>query len=675
MVKKPTLSGKLRQRHLLKQLKWVALSGAAFLIVLSLYLSLTHLSRPENSSAQSATSTVFQGGSFIINMGWTPQDIGKGLKPYGLVYDLVVNSGVPVAWVINPSKLKDGIDFTHENYVYKGGTFVIPAEYITPVVANKIVMWQLQGVLGRYAVTSFTAPMYEMITSYPRVMIDSLSGLQNVIISYFQNAGIPSSAYSIGAPATLTSCFDVWANPHGDPVWATHSPLYNFVTQQKGYIYAQCHSVSMMENSVTGNPITNQLNFLSTNGLKCWKSNGCEYAPETHSSGANTPYTYNYPADPVMQFMGTMHSVSSGGSEQYYIPLSTGGWRATTRVGVSTGDGIAPRQGTVLVYGPAYGNENNGHALYIGGHTLVSGTATDQIAAQRAFHNFLLKAGIEKELQINAQMPPDNMSPGGIAPVSVTVTNGSPGYTYQWTSSMGGTFTNASAANTVYTSPTGFTTDTFDIVRIRVTDSCGRMNIITKVLRISGSTTLPVRLLSFSGQKTNEGVMLKWSTASETNSDYFFVERSTDSESWTHLGMQPGAGNSNSINFYYLKDREPSRGMNYYRLSQVDFDGHKETYRTINLMFDGSGGTSGRLNIHNSLFSDGFRFEAESVVQSFGKLKLFDSTGRLADERVFRLNAGSQVISYDDRGLRSGVYVVVFETEEGSMMISRVVKL
>ncbi len=30
-------------------------------------------------------------GSFIINMGVTPQTINNGLKPYGLVYDLLKN--------------------------------------------------------------------------------------------------------------------------------------------------------------------------------------------------------------------------------------------------------------------------------------------------------------------------------------------------------------------------------------------------------------------------------------------------------------------------------------------------------------------------------------------------------------------------------------------------------
>ncbi|MFM2135526.1 MAG: hypothetical protein RL021_926, partial [Bacteroidota bacterium] len=484
---------------------------------------------------------------------------------------------------------------------------------------------------------------------------------------------IPSAAYQIGSPASLTSCFDVWANPHGDPFWATHFPLYNFVTANKGYVYAQCHSVSMLENCVTGNPITNQLNFLSQNGLKCWKASGCEYAPETHASGATAPYTYAFPGDPVMQFISTMHTVSSGGSEQYYIPLSTGGWRPTTRVGVSTTDGIAPKQGTVLVYGPAYGNTNYGHVLYIGGHTLVSGTATDQIAAQRAFHNFMLRAGIEKELQISAVMPPENMPRGASTGVSVTVTNGSPGYTYQWTSSLGGTFTNATAASTTYTSPMASSTDTVDIVRIRVTDACGRSNFITQVLRISG--TLPVGLVDFQGQNIDEGILLKWTTATEINNDHFIVDRSKDGSEWNYLGRQNGTGNSSSLNAYLLKDREPQKGINYYRLTQVDYDGRSETLRTISVRFNGKDHNVPKLEVRNNLFSNTFDFLFEAATEMNASLKLFDATGRLADQRNYLLQKGSQVLTYNESGLKIGMYLVVFEAEDGTALFSKVVKL
>src|SRR5205823_5967167 len=72
-------------------------------------------------------------GSKIINMGVTPQTQANGLKPYGLVYALLQNN-TPIKWVINPNKIKDGIDFTHNGISYKGSAFVISAELVTSTV-------------------------------------------------------------------------------------------------------------------------------------------------------------------------------------------------------------------------------------------------------------------------------------------------------------------------------------------------------------------------------------------------------------------------------------------------------------------------------------------------------------------------------------------------------------
>jgi len=93
-------------------------------------------------------------GSFIINMGVTPQTIGNGLKPYGLIYDLIKNNGVPIKWVINPAKVKDGIDFSHNGIDYRGGTFIIPAAYRTPGVNTKITTYQGMGVIGATSVSA-----------------------------------------------------------------------------------------------------------------------------------------------------------------------------------------------------------------------------------------------------------------------------------------------------------------------------------------------------------------------------------------------------------------------------------------------------------------------------------------------------------------------------------------
>src|SRR6185436_18575980 len=87
-----------------------------------------------SDSIASEGNVTLSSGSFIINTGVTPQTYNNGLKPYGMIYDLIVNYGVEIKWVINESKAKDGTDFTYSGTAYKGGPFVIRAEDITAAV-------------------------------------------------------------------------------------------------------------------------------------------------------------------------------------------------------------------------------------------------------------------------------------------------------------------------------------------------------------------------------------------------------------------------------------------------------------------------------------------------------------------------------------------------------------
>ncbi|MCY7291869.1 MAG: hypothetical protein LH615_06770, partial [Ferruginibacter sp.] len=66
-------------------------------------------------------SETFSTGSFIINMGATnPGTIANSIKPYGLIYDLIRNYKVPVKFIVNQSKAKDGVDFTYLGIQYRG---------------------------------------------------------------------------------------------------------------------------------------------------------------------------------------------------------------------------------------------------------------------------------------------------------------------------------------------------------------------------------------------------------------------------------------------------------------------------------------------------------------------------------------------------------------------------
>lgn len=94
-------------------------------------------------------------------------------------------------------------------------------------------------------------------------------------------------------------------------------------------------------------------------------------------------------------------------------------------------------------------------------------------------------------------------------------------------------------------------------------------------------TPLPVELLYFEGTEHPTFNMLKWATASEHNSSYFDIERSTDGIEWRVVGTKTAAVNSTTqINYSYL-DAINQFTIHYYRLVQYDIDGKFKIYGPI----------------------------------------------------------------------------------------------
>jgi len=85
---------------------------------------------------------------------------------------------------------------------------------------------------------------------------------------------------------------------------------------------------------------------------------------------------------------------------------------------------------------------------------------------------------------------------------------------------------------------------------------------------------LPVTMLDFNTNTENKKVKLSWKTANESNNNRFEIERSKDGTSFVKLGEVPGRGNSTTTQEYRFNDEQPISGKNFYRLKQVDIDGH-----------------------------------------------------------------------------------------------------
>ena len=357
-------------------------------------------------------------------MGVIPQTTNSGLKPYGLVYELVNRLKIPVNWAINPGKtfvsptLKtDQPDFTVAGKSYYGGSFIIPADYVS-LAQSLINSWVslYPGLTVDCNRPAFNAPIHEVVTSFPRVVLDAANG-SKIIDAFYTPSGIPASSFRAdGAPSNLTSCDDSYGMPHADPqdwVASEKTTLDNYV-KNGGWLFINCHAVSALESLVdlNGDGI-GDLNYLSNAGLVPWgnHSDGTLPPPYYYSTGRGQ-YAGSVAADPFMQFMGRFDGALQNGSEQINIPKSAG-WRSSTTVAVWDHDHPQVLNGTyppgpaaALAYGRAFGNPAYGMIMEFTSHTFQGGTAAENTAAGRLYGNFLLQSGIEFKPKIRVNLAP-----------------------------------------------------------------------------------------------------------------------------------------------------------------------------------------------------------------------------------------------------------------------------
>ncbi|MFK7921979.1 MAG: T9SS type A sorting domain-containing protein [Bacteroidia bacterium] len=105
------------------------------------------------------------------------------------------------------------------------------------------------------------------------------------------------------------------------------------------------------------------------------------------------------------------------------------------------------------------------------------------------------------------------------------------------------------------------------------------------VWRSSGGQ-FPVEWLGFEGKMERGGVQLSWITATESNSDYFEVQRTYDGKTYQSMGRVDAAGNSQSAQTYQYQDKQTQQSTKQlvvYRLKQVDLDGAFEYSKQIEL--------------------------------------------------------------------------------------------
>jgi hypothetical protein len=177
---------------------------------------------------------------------------------------------------------------------------------------------------------------------------------------------------------------------------------------------------------------------------------------------------------------------------------------------------------------------------------------------------------------------------------------------------------------------------------------------------------LPIELVEFKAKRANNKVLLSWTTASESNNDYFTVERSPDGINFSMLLTLRGAGNSTGNLNYEAYDEYPLPGLSYYRLKQTDYDGKNTYSKIVPVNFETK--PENGLNI-KSLVTNSFNasLEMEFTVKSKGlvEISLMSSEGKILERKTVKATEGSNHYRFESgQTLNSGSYLVVVEYDK-----------
>jgi alpha-tubulin suppressor-like RCC1 family protein len=176
------------------------------------------------------------------------------------------------------------------------------------------------------------------------------------------------------------------------------------------------------------------------------------------------------------------------------------------------------------------------------------------------------------------------------------------------------------------------------------------------LVQITCNTILPLTWLSISGQLQNNNAIIKWATASESNTSHFEVEHSSNGISFTKAGTMKAAGFSNSTVNYSFTHLSPVAGKNYYRIKQVDRDG-RYSYSIIVMLINSK--EQSILAINPNPAKDILQLNTNSTRP--GTIRIYSMQGKLVLQQ--QVTAGNQQQSIYISKLPAGMYSVQLQTD------------
>ncbi len=190
----------------------------------------------------------------------------------------------------------------------------------------------------------------------------------------------------------------------------------------------------------------------------------------------------------------------------------------------------------------------------------------------------------------------------------------------------------------------------------------------------SKDNPLPVEWLSFTAEwydETFKSVDIQWKTASETNTDFFDLQRSENMLLWESINTFDAQGLSTQASQYtYIDNNPPNEAETiYYRLKQVDSDGNYE-YSNIEALIVPDVSIE-IISIYPNPADDEINLQIISGLDTHVAIYIWDKLGKAVLLKHAELRCGDNVIQIDISHLASALYTIQIITDTGNHKTSR----
>ncbi len=175
----------------------------------------------------------------------------------------------------------------------------------------------------------------------------------------------------------------------------------------------------------------------------------------------------------------------------------------------------------------------------------------------------------------------------------------------------------------------------------------------------STTSTLPVIFSNFNAIKNGNTVNINWSTSSEINNKGFAIERSKDGINFTQIQFVNASGNSSINKNYTATDINPIKGMNYYRLAQVDNDG-KQSYSSVaSVKFAANDGMG--ISFYPNPVKSKLTIQLDNISNNPTSLTLVNVEGKVLKSTLLNQQNSNSTVSFDVANISRGVYYLVIK--------------